>query len=166
MSFSAVEWIRYLNLAQHPEGGWYREVYRSRQTVVLNDNPQKQRAAGTSIYYLLEDKDFSAFHRLKSDEIWHFYMGSPLDLFFLSESQDECGHVILGQNLDSGHHLQYTIPAGTWFAARVSSSGSYSLIGCTVAPGFEFEDFEIAGRETLLSRFKKNRKIILELTRT
>lgn len=140
----AAYWISYLNLIPHPEGGYYREVYRSAEEVSSEGLPQRfagPRSFSTSIYYLLESGDFSGFHRIKSDEIWHFYGGDPLELHILSGSEYQ--RVLIGRELHAGHHLQFVVPHGAWFASRPAAGGSYSLLGCTVSPGFDFADFQM-----------------------
>jgi len=140
------EIIRSLNLTKHPEGGYYREIYRSNEFIpveVLENrkNAKKpHRNISTSIYYLLVKSDVSLFHRIKSDEIWHFYQGSPLLLHILDEEKQEYRNITLGKDLV----FQVVVPKNVWFSAEILDKSSYSLIGCTVSPGFEFEDFEIA----------------------
>lgn len=148
-------WVRKLGLKRHPEGGYYRETHRSDMQI---DVPGLgKRSAGTAIYYLLERGRFSAFHRIKSDEIWHFYAGSPLALYVI-DRQGRLQEMTLDRNAP-----QAVIQAGCWFAA--STEGRYSLVGCTVAPGFDFRDFEMAKREELALRYPKHAKIIARYTR-
>ena len=133
----AQELIRALSLKPHPEGGWYREVYRSRLRVAAMSG---NRAALTTIYYLLEHGQRSRWHVVAADEIWHFYCGAPLELF----AYDPDSHVGTREVLDrpgAGREPLAIIPAGVWQAAR--SLGDYSLVGCSVAPGFEFADFTL-----------------------
>jgi predicted cupin superfamily sugar epimerase len=137
-------WISQLQLIQHPEGGYYREVYRSAEAISAGSLPSRfdgARSFSTSIYYLLESGDFSAFHRIKSDEVWHFYGGDPLELHILSGSEYQM--VLIGRDLHAGHHLQYVVPHGAWFASRPAAGSSYCLLGCTVSPGFDFADFQM-----------------------
>lgn len=154
----AREWIRRLELTPHPEGGYYREIYRS---------PGRfgARSFSTAIYYLLEAGDFSAFHSLTSDEIWHHYAGSALELYLLGPG----GSVVtalLGNNPAEGASPCVVIPAGTIFAAEPSSgAGGFSLVGCTVSPGFEFADFTLRSRRELLERFPSQAALIRRLTR-
>lgn len=148
-------WVRKLGLKKHPEGGYYRETYRSDMHV---DVPELgKREAGTAIYYLLERGQFSAFHRIKSDEIWHFYAGNPLMLYVIDQ-QGELEKITLGRNTP-----QAVIKAGCWFAA--STQGTYSLLGCTVAPGFDFGDFEMAKRDELLSLYPTHSRVIAKYIR-
>lgn len=133
---NAEYWIEKLGLEKHPEGGWFKEVYRSEETTVAAHLPKRfkgERHHSTSIYFLLSSNTFSAFHRIKSDELWHFYDGSAVTIHMI----DACGqysHVTLGRNMDNGEVLQYAIPHGVWFGAEVIDEESFSLVGCTVAP--------------------------------
>ena len=150
-----------LDLLPHPEGGFYKETYRSHIEESFEGFDGKRNVA-TGIYYLLEKGDFSAFHRIKSDETWHFYKGEALELFEI----DLHGQVIqtmIGNDLEKGEKPQYTVKAGHWFASR--STGKYSLVGCTVYPGFDFADFEMAQRNSLLSDHPEHKELIIELTR-
>lgn len=151
-------WINKLGLKKHPEGGYYRETYRADVEV---DAPAGRRSAGTAIYYLLERGQFSAFHRIKSDEVWHFYAGSPLVLHVIG-LQGELEEITLcrpGRNAVP----QAVVRAGCWFAA--SPKGRYSLVGCTVAPGFDFRDFEMAKRDELSSQYPEHGRVIARYTR-
>ena len=136
-----------LGLLPHPEGGFYREMYRS-PTVVRADGSE-QKSAYTSIYYLLASEDFSSWHRIKSDETWYFHSGCDVCIYFFDQNK-ELQTIQLG--LDS-KCLQATIPANTWFAAKPISQNSFCLVSCAVAPGFEFADFEIGQRDSLLREF-------------
>lgn len=149
---SASYWVSHLRLTSHPEGGFFREVYRSSERVASASLPERfpgARDFATSIYYLLEAGDFSAFHRIKSDETWHFYAGGPLELHMVQRASHSV--VILGNRPDRGELLQYTVPHGVWFASRPLAGTSYSLLGCTVSPGFDFEDFEMGAPDQVLS---------------
>lgn len=159
--------VEKLGLLPHPEGGWYREVYRSGEKTGGKALPPRftgDHAFSTSIYYLLESGDFSAFHRIKSDETWHFYLGSPLKLYILQDDGSLLT-VLLGDNVSTGHVFQWTIPYGLWFAAEVSVPGSFSLMGCTVSPGFEFDDMEMATLGELKSRYSRYATLIRRMTR-
>ncbi|MEJ2595683.1 MAG: cupin domain-containing protein [bacterium] len=151
-------WIEKLDLKPHPEGGFYAEVFRSATMVEVR---QDVRSASTSIYYLLGEGDKSVFHRLSSDETWYFHDGDPIRLIVLSE-EGKLVYYFLGNQPGEKIVPQITIPADTWFAAR--STGSYSLAGCHVAPGFEFTDFELAKRDELMKLYPGYDKIILEFT--
>ena len=135
--------IATLGLTPHPEGGYYGELYRSSATVHPDDG-RGSRSALTSIYFLLPHGSVSRWHRVQSDEVWHFYEGAPLDLWMASPEGDQVDHHRLGP-LDEAQRPVWTVPAGHWQAAR--STGGYSLVGCTVGPGFDFRDFTLAGEQ-------------------
>ncbi len=159
-------WIERLELAEHPEGGYFRQVYKSREQVsgdCLSGRYGGPRSLSSCIYYLLKGSQFSALHRLKSDEIWHFHAGSPLTLFVI----DRDGVLTrrkLGTDPDGGEAFHGVIKAGGWFGATVDDPRSYSLVGCTVAPGFEYDDFELGGRDELLRRYPLHADVIERLT--
>ncbi len=147
-------WIEHLKLQPHPEGGYYRELYRAREEIAADALPNRfggSRAMATSIVYLLRAGERSVFHRIKSDETWHFYAGSTLELYQLDEACPEQAQCIkIGSMIHLGEHLQWTVPAGVWFGSRPAQSSNneaYSLLGCTVSPGFDFADFEMAKRK-------------------
>ena len=153
-------WIQNLNLQAHPEGGWFKETYRSKETIDEEALPERfpgNRNFSTAIYYLLEKGNFSALHRIKSDELWHFYDGESLEIIEITPSGELTKH-ILGLDTDVGTLPQITIPAGSWFAAR--PLGSYTLAGCTVSPGFDFNDFEMASKKELTSKFPQHKVLI------
>jgi hypothetical protein len=160
-------WIEKLNLAQHPEGGCFAPVFRASEQIGREGLPDRftgNRPIVSSIYYLLEKGQFSAFHRLKSVEIWSFFEGDPLTIHVL----DPLGDLIekkLGPNFNKGESFQVAIEAGNWFAAEQRGPGLFTLVGCTVAPGFEYEDMEIAERAKLLAMYPQHREIIEKLTR-
>lgn len=155
---------RHLDLQPHPEGGHFREIHRS-AAIVTHPISRQPRSALTSIYFLLEEGEFSAFHRVRSDEIWNFHAGGPLELHLL-DAQDGALRVLhLGVNVSVGEMPQVVVPAGCWQAARPVASVEFCLAGCQVAPGFDFADFEMPDREELLARFPRHRHRIIELTR-
>ena len=157
---TAEEWITALDLQPHPEGGFYREIYRADLTVTVGD---RQRSASTAIYYLLRAGERSRLHRLQSDELWHFYAGQPLTVHQLIPEQGY--HALtIGADLSQGQQLCGGVPAGIWFGATVAAETGFSLVGCTVAPGFSFEDFEMAEAATLLKAFPESRSLIEQLT--
>lgn len=161
------ELIEKLHLIPHPEGGYYKETYRS--AVVLKQEAlpsdfEGDRVVSTMIYYLLESNDFSALHRIKSDESWHFYEGETLIVSEITPAGQLIEHE-LGNDLSSGEVFQTVIPAHSWFGARLKNQEGYCLVGCGVAPGFEFEDFDMATREGLLKSFPQHRSTIEKLTR-
>lgn len=163
---SAHYWIGRLNLVKHPEGGYFNEVYRSDENIEQNALPERyngDRSIATSIYFLLKSDEFSSFHRIRSDETWHFYTGTTLELIVLGKEKKLTRH-LLGQDPEVGENLQFTIPRNHWFAARVNDKNSYALLGCTVAPGFHFDDFELGNRKKLIQEFPQQKAIITELT--
>jgi hypothetical protein len=165
MEKDAKYWIDKLSLQKHPEGGYYREVYRSEGFFNFHsgsDDFDGKRNFSTSIYFLLEGGNFSAFHRIKSDEIWHFYSGNCLIIYSLDNKGTLNKH-LLGNNPESGESLQIIIPKNTWFAARLASDKGFALVGCTVAPGFDFSDFEMAEKQIMLRDFPQHSQIIKEL---
>ncbi|UXP33923.1 cupin domain-containing protein [Reichenbachiella agarivorans] len=159
--------ITSLDLAPHPEGGYFKETYRSAGLISQTELGQPyegNRNQSTAIYYLLTADTFSAFHRIKQDEIWHFYQGDPIDLHTI----DEAGvHTLIqiGSDIAAGQVPQYVVPGGVWFAAKVSKSGVYSLAGCTVSPGFDFMDFELGKRQELQDKFTLHAELISAFTR-
>ncbi|XWN38010.1 MAG: cupin domain-containing protein [Balneola sp.] len=159
--------ITTLNLQKHPEGGYFIESYRSEGVIpseVLKDGIDGDRNYCTGIYFLLTSDNFSAFHRIKQDEMWHFYEGSPLVVHMIDK---EGGYSFqkIGLDLEDGQVPQFVVPKGVWFASEVMKPDSYSFVGCTVAPGFDFADFELAEKDSLISEFPKYSKIINRLTR-
>jgi hypothetical protein len=160
-------WIDHLGLSRHPEGGWFRETYRSAERIARAHLPPRftgDRAFATMIYYLLEGDDFSALHRIRQDEGWHFYDGSPLTLHLIAPDGSYSA-VRLGRRPAHGERPQAVAPAGWLFAATVDEPGSFSLCGCTVAPGFDFADFEMPPRAELLRQLPQHGAIIERLTR-
>lgn len=158
--------VKRLDLQPHPEGGYFKEVYRSNELIKAEGLPERyssERCFGTSIYYMLEGEQFSAFHKLQSDETWHFYLGSPIVLHLIS-SEGNYSKIVLGQNITEDENLQYTILKETWFAAEEKVKSSFSLVGCTVAPGFDFADFEFGKRDELTKLFPAQSEIILKFT--
>lgn len=152
--------IEKLQLKPHPEGGYFKETYRCSQQITTNEG--KIRNVSTAVYYLLGNDDKSFFHRIQSDELWHFHQGEPLEIFIISERQLVV--TTLGNQIDKGEVPQAVVPAQQWFAARVKNSAGYSLVTCTVAPGFDFTDFELAKKETLLKEYPHLRDIIETFT--
>ena len=160
-------WIEKLNLEPHPEGGFYREEYRSEEifpTEALPDRFNGARSFSTAIYFLLPHDSFSAFHRIKQDELWHFYYGSSLKIHVIAPD----GHysvIHLGIDPEQGEKPQAVVKAGCYFAAETKCNNAYALTGCTVAPGFDFDDFEMPGRKELTDIFPNQSDIIKRLTR-
>ena len=161
-------WIKTLGLSPHPEGGYFHEVYRSTETIGANHLPGRfngARSFSTAIYYLLKTGERSRLHRIKSDEIWHFYRGLPLIIHTFGANGSYVA-VRLGENPGRGERYQYMVPAGTWFAVTVDSdpgiNEDFALAGCTVAPGFDFEDFEMAD-EAILEAYPGHDDVIRKL---
>ncbi len=170
MSQTAQYWIDKLGLQAHPEGGYFAEVYRSAEQIPVEGLPARYRGPrrfGTSIYFLLKQDRFSAFHRITSDESWHYYTGSSqVDLYVLSPG-GKLSHHRLGPDWEAGERFQATVPAEHWFAAQVGRQpGDFALVGCTVAPGFDFADFELAEQAALVEQFPAHRALIERLTRS
>ena len=164
---SADYWIHHLQLTSHVEGGAFREWYRSELAAPKNLLPPGfagNRNFCTAIYFLLKEKQFSAFHKIQSDEIWHFYYGDALEIYEIESNGNLLIHH-LGANPEKGETFQCVIQAGNWFASRVAKGGSYSLVGCTVSPGFDFADFELAKRDELIKQFPLHAGLIEELTK-
>lgn len=158
--------IKAFSLLSHPEGGYYKETYRSVEIIQsLSNEFPSQRNYSTAIYFLIEKNNFSALHRIKSDEVWHFYEGDALEVIEL----DLSGNLIktqIGRDLLKGQMFQYTVKAGHWFGSRVLNGGEFSFVGCTVSPGFDFRDFEMAQREELCKLFPQHLAVITEMTRS
>jgi uncharacterized protein len=154
------ELIQKLQLTVHPEGGYYRETYRSAENMTTGEG--KVRNISTAIYYLLENEDKSRFHRIQSDELWFFHQGQSLEICVILGDQLSIIH--LGNEIEKGEVPQAIIPANCWFAASVKKSAGYSLVSCTVAPGFDFSDFELANRENLLRQYPHLANIIEKYT--
>jgi uncharacterized protein len=158
MNKDANYWINKLKLQEHPEGGYFVETFRSPRIINLDDY-EGNRFTCTAIYYLLPGNQFSAFHRMKSDEIWHFYTGSSLTLYVI-HSNGTLDEICMGQNLDNNEIFQHVIESGCWFAAIGNDPYSYSLIGCTVSPGFDYRDWELANIDILLNIYPQHKSII------
>ena len=158
-------YIEHLQLASHPEGGFYKETYRSEGTIAAACLPEEMvgdRSFSTAIYFLLREGDFSAFHKIKSDECWHFYEGGTLLIHVLHQNGDyNCTR--LGRNIHEGEVFQFVVPAGAWFASEPAPNSFFSLVGCTVAPGFDFADFAMAKKENLLQQFPQHELLINRL---
>lgn len=161
---SAADLIRDLALQPHPEGGWFREVYRSEEMVSAHHLPARYGAArvfSTSIYFLLEAGQFSAFHRLRSDEIWFHHAGGDLDSWRINPE----GNLSVERLGPGAGRWQTVFSQGDWFAARPAAGAAFALVGCAVAPGFDFADFELARRDALSAQFPAHRNIIHQFTR-
>ena len=155
------EIVQKLGLIEHPEGGFYKETYRSSSSMETEQNAI--RNVCTAIYFLLENDNISLFHRIQSDELWFFHQGEPLEIVLIKEGV--LNSIVLGNSFENGEVPQATIPANTWFASSVKQRKGYSLVSCTVAPGFDFADFELASRENLLQEFPHLKEIIHKFTK-
>ncbi len=154
-------WIEKLQLIPHPEGGYYKEVYRSPlQVNRVGDETVKD--ACTTIYYLLEGDDFSAFHRLASDEIWYFHKGQPLFIHVIDNEGNYTRHEL--SDAETGN-LSIVIGPHLWFASEVASGQGFALVSCAVAPGFDFAEFEIAGKDKLSALYPQHHEVINRLCR-
>lgn len=151
---SAQQWIERLGLQSHPEGGWFVETFR-------DDRMAEARSASTAIFFLLEKDKPSHFHRIQSAEMWHFYAGDPLMVHQLRHDTGYQTH-LLGSCWEKGERFQAVVPAQSWFASE--TLGEFSLVGCTVAPGFEFVDFELATAELLMQDFSAHSSLIERFT--
>ncbi len=164
---SAADYIQALQLQPHPEGGYYRQTYASEEQLKSAALPPRfggDRSFSTAIYFLLEGKDYSAFHRIKSDELWHFYTGGGLHIYVIHPN-GESELLKLGNDLQNGYLFQQVVKAGCWFASKPAQENSFSLVGCTVAPGFDFADFEMVKEEELLQQYPQHEEWIRMLCR-
>lgn len=158
---------RMLNLIPHPEGGSYIQTYKAIERIpaeALGCRYDGTHATSTAIYYLLEPGTFSEIHRLRSDEIFHFYLGDPVEMLQLWP--DGSSRIVqLGPDLAAGQVPQLVVPKAVWQGSRLFDGGRYALLGCTVAPGFEFADYESGDRDTLIGSYPEHRNLITALTR-
>lgn len=164
---TAKQLIEQYKLQPHPEGGWYKETYRSDEYILATALPERfggNRSFSTAIYFLLEMNNFSAFHRIKSDECWHFYAGDPLLIYVIAQS-GKLDIIDLGDNINRGQLFQYVVPANCWFASRPAAGSKFCFVGCTVSPGFDFSDFELANATGLLALYPMHENVIRELCR-
>jgi hypothetical protein len=167
MKYDARFFVEQYKMELHPEGGWFKETYRSNEIILKEHLPDRfsdGRSFCTGIYFLLEGEQFSGFHRIKSDEMWHFYAGDALNVYVITE--DGTLEIIkIGAHPDKGEKFQHVVKAGSWFASKPANENSFSLVGCTVAPGFDFEDFELAKAVNLGAQFPQHKNIIHQLCR-
>lgn len=160
------ELISKLGLQPHPEGGYFKETYRSPDIIShqeLGKNYSGERNVSTCIYFLLTSDMFSAFHKINQDEIWHIYEGSPIELHTISENGNHSKYLI-GADFSSNQTPQLVVHGGNYFAAKIPKKDAYALVGCTVAPGFDFEDFELPSRQELTARFPEHKELIANFT--
>jgi predicted cupin superfamily sugar epimerase len=163
----AAYWIDKLQLTPHVEGGAFREVYRSELVIPRHSLPlffQGDRPASTHIYFLLTAGQFSAFHRIAADELWHFYSGDPLLVYEITHNGRLVTHR-LGGDPEKGESFFAVVHAGSWFGSALADGGGYALVGCSVAPGFDFADFELAERGVLAAQYPEQAELIRRLTR-
>ncbi len=159
--------VQQFNMLPHPEGGFYKENYRSDEIISSNNLPERfsgSRYFSTAIYFLLEQGNFSAFHKIKSDECWHFYAGQTLNVYVL-QHDGKLDTIRLGNDLNNGETFQFVVPANCWFASEPATNSDFSFVGCTVAPGFDFEDFELAKADELVQVFPQYETEIRRLCR-
>lgn len=150
-------WKKRLKLKKHPEGGYYAETYRSKESIATPRRFTGKRSTSTAIYYLLEKTDFSSFHRIKSDELWHHYDGCGIMIHILTRT-GRYKKILLGK--DKGMTPQAAVSAGDWFASELNDKSGYALAGCTVAPGFDFKDFELASASILTKKYPRHKELI------
>lgn len=172
--------IKILELEKHiHEGGYFKESYRSPH-MISNDEfhnkkheheiseempyPERIRPASTLIFYLLVGNQYSAIHRVKSDEIWHFYLGSPVTIHIINEDRIS-PRIQLGNNLENGENIHYVVTKDTWFCAEINNKTSFALMGCTVSPGFDFEDFELGNKDKLILQYPQHKDLIERFTK-
>ncbi|MBK6877661.1 MAG: cupin domain-containing protein [Ignavibacteria bacterium] len=159
-------WKAKLSLTPHREGGYFKEIYRSEGSSNLireGDERQVERNHGTAIYFLLQSGEMNTLHRIKSDEVWHFYDGSRLAVHEIDSAGNLITH-LLGLDIESGESPVIVIKAGNWFCAEVADADTYTLAGCTVSPGFDFDDFELADKKSLLEVYPNHKEFIEKFT--
>lgn len=159
--------VNHYNLLPHPEGGYFAQTYCSTDIIrgeCLPDRFSDNRPISTAIYFLLGKGDFSAFHRIKSDECWHFYAGHTL-MIYVIQPDGSMTITRLGNNIPEGQIFQYVVPAGCWFASEPGPESEYSFVGCTVAPGFDYADFELGSAKFLLNKYPQHKTLIQRLCR-
>ncbi len=172
--------IKKLELEKHiHEGGYFKESYRSLDMISKNgfhdrkhegkisedtSYPERVRPASTLIYYLLVGNQYSAIHRVKSDEIWHFYLGSPVTIHIINEDPIS-PRIQLGNNIENGENIHYVVTQDTWFCAEINNKKSFALMGCTVSPGFDFEDFELGNKDKLILQYPQHKDLIERFTK-
>ena len=159
--------VDFYKLEPHPEGGFYKETYRSKENIEQAGLPERfrgDRSFSTAIYFLLPAGHFSAFHRIQSDELWHFYAGEPLNIYVINEDES-LTTIKLGANIFNGETMQAVVKEGCWFASRPVKDTGYCFVGCTVSPGFDFVDFELAKAEVLVEIYPAHKDLINSLCR-
>ncbi|HBF33671.1 TPA: hypothetical protein DDW35_03835 [Candidatus Sumerlaeota bacterium] len=162
----ATYWIEKLGLTAHPEGGYFRETYRATECIATDALPERfpgARSFSTAIYFLLRQSEISTFHRIRSDEIWFWHAGGALTIFMIAPD-GALTEQRLGANPENNELFQVVVPAGAWFAARPDADTEFVLVSCTVAPGFDFTDFEMVTRTKLTAQFPQHGNVIAALT--
>lgn len=157
--------IKQLELSKHPEGGYYRQVYKSDECIKEDYLPERfhsSHAMSTAIYFMLTNKEYSAFHIIKQDELWHHYEGGTIEIVII-EQDGTLSKKLLGKNFEKGEEPLVVVPYGVYFSARLLDDESYSLVGCTVSPGFEFDDFYMPTKNELIALYPNHKDIIEEL---
>jgi predicted cupin superfamily sugar epimerase len=165
--FAAIDFINYYKLMPHPEGGYFKETYRTVESIAHSALPERFKGGrnfSTAIYFLLERGNFSSFHRIQSDECWHFYAGGRMHIHMI-DTNGYLETIHLGPDFLSGEQFQFAVPAGCWFAAETAAETSFSFVGCTVAPGFDFADFELANADELSKLYPEHEALIRRLTK-
>ncbi|MCP9750334.1 cupin domain-containing protein [Ferruginibacter sp. HRS2-29] len=165
MEITVTSLVEQYGLLPHPEGGYYKENYRSNGVIPADALPggfSGERNFSTAIYFLLQKDNFSAFHRILSDECWHFYHGAPANVYVIDPDGNSTT-IHLGNDMGAGQQFQAIVPAGCWFASE--TLGDFSFTGCTVAPGFDFRDFEMADADVLAKEFPQHEKLIRHFCR-
>lgn len=157
---TAQEYIEQLQLTAHPEGGYYKETYRS-SSEIQADGFDANRSVATSIYFLLRDTEKSHLHRIKSDEQWYFHAGDVLEIIILHKG--ELTIQLLGLSIEKGESIHITVPAGAWFGSRVKNQKGFALVSCVVAPGFDFGDFELAAYKKISQEFPAYDSLLKEM---
>ncbi len=166
-NLTIAEIVSHYQMLPHPEGGYYKETYKSSTLIPHNALPQSftgDRAFSTAIYFLLDKGNFSGFHRIKSDECWHFYAGQTLHVYVLYDD-GKLETIKLGRDVLNGETFQFVVPANAWFASEPAPGSTFSFVGCTVAPGFDFADFELAEAEELSKEFPQHESVVKRLCR-
>ncbi len=167
---TASDYIASLKLEPHPEGGYYAQTYQAAETIphaALPDRFGGDRPYSTAIYFLLENHNRSALHRIQSDEVWHFYAGGPLNVYVIEPSSGTLSIIRLGDNPARDEVFQAVVPAGCWFGAKpvgLPDKPAFSLVGCTVAPAFDFAEFELADEANMLALFPQHEAVVQLLT--
>jgi predicted cupin superfamily sugar epimerase len=164
-SLQKEDWLTYLNLKPHPEGGWFSEIYRNHELISDTELTTKysgKRNLATSIYFMLANGNISKLHRLKSDELWYFHYGSQLTVHIFLKGEYKI--ITMGTDIGKKQQLQLLIPAGAIFGAEVLETGGYTVLGCMVTPGFHFDDFELVPYNRIIEEYSVYSDLIKKLT--